>query len=62
MDAGIRLWKDGRMIVVRTTLLMLPVSSRSGIWSSFVDSLLTYTSAVCVIGLMVGDTFGHCNF
>ncbi len=37
-------------------LLMLPVSSKNGQWTSFGTALFTATSAVCVTGLAVRDT------
>ena len=46
----------GAAILVGTALLMLPFSSRSGVWTNFVDALFTSTSAVCVTGLIVVDT------
>ena len=45
--------------LVGTVLLSLPVSSRSGEWTGFVDALFTATSAVCVTGLTVLDTATH---
>lgn len=45
--------------VMGTFLLMLPVSSKSGNWTSFTDALTTATSASCVTGLIVYDTFTH---
>lgn len=47
------------MIVLGALLLMLPVSSRSGQFTPFVDALFTATSAVCVTGLVVLDTGTH---
>ncbi len=53
------------IIMTGTLLLMLPVSSRSGQWTGFLDALFTATSASCVTGLAVKDTgtywssFGH---
>lgn len=44
------------VILLGTFLLMLPLSSRSGIWTPFFDALFTSTSAVCVTGLVVHDT------
>lgn len=52
------------IIAVGTALLMLPASTRSGI--SFIDSLFTASSALCVTGLIVKNTaldftlFGKC--
>lgn len=47
------------MIVTGTFLLMLPISSRDGEWTRFLDALFTATSASCVTGLIVFDTFQH---
>lgn len=44
------------MIVAGTVLLMLPVSSASGEWTSFTDALFTAVSAQCVTGLVAVDT------
>ncbi len=44
------------LIAVGTVLLMLPIASRSGDWTSAIDALFTATSAVCVTGLVVLDT------
>ena len=44
------------VILLGTFLLMLPVSSRSGHMTPFMDALFTSTSAVCVTGLIVHDT------
>jgi trk system potassium uptake protein TrkH len=44
------------LIIIGTILLVLPVSSESGRSLSFIDSLFTATSAVCVTGLIVVDT------
>lgn len=38
-------------------MLMLPISSRSGVSVSFIDALFTSTSASCVTGLVIGDTY-----
>lgn len=40
-------------------LLSLPLSSKAGQFTPFVDSLFTATSATCVTGLVVYDTFTH---
>lgn len=48
------------VILTGSLLLMLPCSVKKGIDISYIDSLYTATSAVCVTGLMVidaGDTF-----
>ncbi len=44
------------IILLGAVLLMLPLSSASGEATSFLDSLFTATSAVCVTGLIVQDT------
>lgn len=45
------------LILTGTLLLMLPVSSRDGHSASFLTALFTSTSASCVTGLIVADTF-----
>lgn len=45
------------IILSGTLLLMLPAASRSGKSAGFLNSLFTATSASCVTGLVVGDTF-----
>ena len=40
-------------------MLSLPFSSRDGQWTNFLDSLFTATSATCVTGLVVVDTWQH---
>lgn len=47
------------VILIGAFLLALPISSKSGEWTSFIDSLFTSTSAVCVTGLVVFDTATH---
>ena len=47
------------IILLGTVLLMLPVSSRAGVMTPFLDSLFTATSATCVTGLVVHDTFTY---
>lgn len=44
------------LILVGTFLLMLPIASRNGQFTSFFDALFTATSATCVTGLIVKDT------
>lgn len=46
-------------IVIGTILLMLPISSSSGEWTSLVDSLFTIISSVCVTGLTTVVTTIH---
>lgn len=47
------------MILVGAGLLMLPLSSRDGRVTPFLDSLFTATSATCVTGLIPFDTGSH---
>ncbi|MCR4751227.1 MAG: Trk family potassium uptake protein [Eubacterium sp.] len=44
------------VILTGTLLLMLPASSKAGVWTSFGDALFTSVSAVCVTGLVITDT------
>lgn len=44
------------LIAIGTVILMLPMASRSGSWTPFIEALFTATSAVCVTGLVVLDT------
>ena len=47
------------VILLGALLLMLPISSREGVVTSFFDTLFTSTSAVCVTGLVVHDTAAY---
>lgn len=47
------------MILIGTLLLMLPQASRRGESTAFLDALFTATSATCVSGLVVVDTYTH---
>lgn len=47
------------LILLGTVLLMLPISSKSGTVTPFLNALFTATSATCVTGLVVYDTFSH---
>lgn len=49
------------IIVSGALLLMLPFANRSGRGLSFLDSLFTATSATCVTGLVVADTWTQFN-
>ena len=51
----------GYLLIILTgaLLLTLPISSKAGTWTSFLDALFTATSATCVTGLAVVDTFLH---
>lgn len=44
------------LILLGTFLLMLPISTRSGLAASFEEAIFTSTSAVCVTGLIIRDT------
>ncbi|ERJ01176.1 MULTISPECIES: TrkH family potassium uptake protein [Eubacteriales] len=50
------------VITVGGLLLCLPLSSRSGEFTPFLDALFTATSATCVTGLIVVDTYLHFSF
>lgn len=47
------------MITVGTIILMLPISSKTNEWTNFLTALFTATSASCVTGLVLCDTFTH---
>lgn len=47
------------IIFFGTFLLMLPVATRSGYSTGFLDSLFTATSSTCVTGLVRFDTYLH---
>ena len=47
------------VILAGALLLTLPIASKAGTWTPFVDALFTATSATCVTGLIVYDTFTH---
>ena len=47
------------LILAGAILLMLPFSSRSGEWTCVSDALFTATSASCVTGLVLYDTWSH---
>lgn len=47
------------IILIGAILLTLPASSKNGTPSPFIDALFTATSATCVTGLIVYDTFTH---
>ncbi len=50
------------LIMAGTLLLMLPLSSRDGTVTPFLTALFTATSASCVTGLILVDTFTHWSF
>lgn len=47
------------IIMTGTLFLMLPIASRTGEWTSFMTALFTATSASCVTGLILVDTYTH---
>ncbi len=47
------------VILLGSLLLSLPAASRAGEWTSYPDALFTSTSATCVTGLVVFDTYLH---
>ncbi len=47
------------VILIGSLILHLPISSRSGEWTPFFNCLFTATSATCVTGLTVYDTYTH---
>lgn len=49
------------VIVTGTILLSLPISSRDHSFTHPIDALFTATSATCVTGLAVYDTYSHWN-
>lgn len=50
------------LIFLGALLLSLPISSKSGEWTPFTDSLFTAVSSACVTGLVVFDTFSYWTF
>ena len=44
------------VILLGSLLLMLPIATKSGQCTSFLDALFTATSEVCVTGLVINDT------
>ncbi len=47
------------IILLGSFLLSLPAASRTGTWTPYLSALFTATSATCVTGLAVVDTFLH---
>lgn len=50
------------IILVGSFFLSLPISNREGVWTPYIDALLTATSATCVTGLVTLDTFIYWNW
>ncbi|MCR5732888.1 MAG: Trk family potassium uptake protein [Sphaerochaetaceae bacterium] len=49
-------------ILAGAFLLMLPISSKDGVWTDFETALFTSVSAICVTGLVVVDTSSYWSF
>ena len=47
------------VILLGSFLLSLPISSKTGEWTPYINALFTSTSATCVTGLIAYDTFMH---
>lgn len=47
------------VIFIGGVILSMPISSASGEWTNFLDSIFTATSATCVTGLVTVDTGTH---
>lgn len=47
------------IICLGAFLLCLPIASRGGQWTNYFDTLFTATSATCVTGLIVFDTYTY---
>lgn len=50
------------IVLIGAIILCFPICSRDHRFTNFVDALFTATSATCVTGLSVFDTFTHWNF
>ncbi|MEG1243564.1 MAG: potassium transporter TrkG, partial [Oscillospiraceae bacterium] len=53
------MWGYTIIILVGAFLLCLPISSRAGEFTNFFDCIFTATSATCVTGLIVFDTYTY---
>ncbi len=47
------------LILTGAVLLSMPFSSRSGEWTPFINAMFTATSASCITGLVVYDTYTY---
>jgi len=47
------------LIILGAFLLSMPVSSKAGLPTPFIDALFTAASAFCVTGLVIYDTYTH---
>lgn len=59
MPSRVMMTSFAGIIAAGTLLLMLPFSSRAGKLTPFLDALFTATSATCVTGLAVYDTYQY---
>lgn len=50
------------IIALGAFLLALPISSKAGVWTSPLTAIFTATSATCVTGLVLVDTYTYWNF
>lgn len=50
------------VLILGGTLLMLPIASASGEWTSFWDAFFTATSAMCVTGQITLNTAAHWSY
>ena len=50
------------IILLGATLLSLPISNKDGRFLGFIDALFTATSATCVTGLVIADTYRQFTF
>lgn len=49
------------IILIGAILLSLPMSSRNGEYTNFINAIFTSTSAACVTGLIIVDTYNYFN-
>ena len=47
------------IITLGSILLMLPIATRDGETTTLINAIFTATSATCVTGLVVYDTYAH---
>ena len=50
------------LVILGAVVLSLPISSRTGEFTPFFESLFTAVSSTCITGLVVFDTFTHWSF
>ena len=46
-------------IIIGTGLLMLPIATKDGQSTAFIDALFTATTSICVTGLTTVNTLSH---